>query len=294
MIETKRLGFDPRRAALGSKRSRWPSELARLSAPSVAACRRLRHHPRRGSTKSCRSPTRRWTIARWSNGTRTISTRWILKIDVLALGMLTALRKGFDLLDNALRRAARRSATIPPEETVRLRDDPARRHDRRLPDREPRADVDAAAAEAGKLLRSRHRSRDRAPRPDPGRHGASLLAPACKARSRSSILRRNSKTVLGKTLGVPLFQEQAMRIAIVAAGFTPAEADQLRRAMATFKRAGTIGKLQDQDDRRHGRQRLSARIRRALLPADRRLRRHMAFPKAMRRPSRCSSMPPPG
>ena len=48
------------------------------------------------------------------------------------------------------------------------------------------------------------------------------------------------EAVLKKTLGVPLFQEQAMKIAIVAAGFTPAEADQLRRAMATFKRAGTI------------------------------------------------------
>ena len=48
------------------------------------------------------------------------------------------------------------------------------------------------------------------------------------------------RQVLGKTLGVPLFQEQAMRIAIVAAGFTPAEADQLRRAMATFRRVGTI------------------------------------------------------
>ena len=47
--------------------------------------------------------------------------------------------------------------------------------------------------------------------------------------------------MLGKTLGVPLFQEQAMRIAIVAAGFTPSEADELRRAMATFKRVGTIG-----------------------------------------------------
>jgi error-prone DNA polymerase len=47
--------------------------------------------------------------------------------------------------------------------------------------------------------------------------------------------------VLGKTLGVPLFQEQAMKIAIVAAGFTPGEADQLRRAMATFRRMGTIG-----------------------------------------------------
>jgi error-prone DNA polymerase len=47
--------------------------------------------------------------------------------------------------------------------------------------------------------------------------------------------------VLGKTLGVPLFQEQAMKIAIVAAGFTPSEADRLRRAMATFRKVGTIG-----------------------------------------------------
>ncbi|HVZ51417.1 MAG TPA: DNA polymerase III subunit alpha, partial [Pseudolabrys sp.] len=52
------------------------------------------------------------------------------------------------------------------------------------------------------------------------------------------------KAVLSKTLGVPLFQEQAMKIAIVAAGFTPAEADKLRRAMATFKRVGTIGTFQ--------------------------------------------------
>jgi DNA polymerase III alpha subunit len=49
------------------------------------------------------------------------------------------------------------------------------------------------------------------------------------------------EAVLGKTLGVPLFQEQAMKIAIVAGGFTPGEADRLRRAMATFKRTGTIG-----------------------------------------------------
>ena len=47
--------------------------------------------------------------------------------------------------------------------------------------------------------------------------------------------------VLGHTYGVPLFQEQAMQIAVVAAGFTPAEADRLRRALATFKRMGTIG-----------------------------------------------------
>src|SRR6185369_2036794 len=46
--------------------------------------------------------------------------------------------------------------------------------------------------------------------------------------------------ILGRTLGVPLFQEQAMEIAIVAAGFTPAEADQLRRSMATFKAKGKV------------------------------------------------------
>ena len=51
--------------------------------------------------------------------------------------------------------------------------------------------------------------------------------------------------VLGKTLGVPLFQEQAMKIAIVAAGFTPTEADQLRRAMATFKKDGMLHQFGD-------------------------------------------------
>jgi len=53
------------------------------------------------------------------------------------------------------------------------------------------------------------------------------------------------EAVLAKTLGVPLFQEQAMKIAIVAGGFTPGEADRLRRAMATFKRTGTIGTFRD-------------------------------------------------
>ncbi|MBI1186123.1 MAG: DNA polymerase III subunit alpha [Alphaproteobacteria bacterium] len=53
------------------------------------------------------------------------------------------------------------------------------------------------------------------------------------------------EAVLKRTLGVPLFQEQAMKIAIVAAGFSPPEADKLRRAMATFRRVGTIGQLKE-------------------------------------------------
>jgi error-prone DNA polymerase len=52
------------------------------------------------------------------------------------------------------------------------------------------------------------------------------------------------KSVLGRTKGVPLFQEQAMKLAMVAAGFTPAELNELRRAMATFRRVGTIGRLE--------------------------------------------------
>ena len=100
--------------------------------------------------------------------------------------------------------------------------------------------------------------------------------------------------VLGRTLGVPLFQEQAMKIAIVAAGFTPGEADRLRRAMATFKRVGTIETFQRQDGRGHGRPRLRPRFRRALLPARSRASANTAFPRATRRASPFSSMPRPG
>ena len=54
------------------------------------------------------------------------------------------------------------------------------------------------------------------------------------------------EAVLGKTLGVPLFQEQAMNVAIVGAGFSPSDADRLRRSMATFKSTGGVSHFQDQ------------------------------------------------
>ena len=144
---------------------------------------------------------------------------------------------------------------------------------RRVPGREPRADVDAAAPEAALLLRPRHRGGDRAPRPDPGRHGASLPAPARRAASRSTIPPRRCEAVLGKTLGVPLFQEQAMQIAIVAAGFTPDEADKLRRAMATFRHIGTIHTFREKFIAGMVGNGYAARVRRALLQPDRGLRR---------------------
>ena len=96
--------------------------------------------------------------------------------------------------------------------------------------------------------------------------------------------------VLHKTLGVPLFQEQAMRIAIEAAKFTPEEANGLRRAMATFRNVGTIGKFEDKMignmiargyDRRNSPKTVSSRSR-ALAPT--------AFRKAMPRALRSSSI----
>ena len=82
----------------------------------------------------------------------------------------------------------------------------------------------------------------------PGPIQGGMVQPYVKRRQGLEPVRFPSKElegVLGKTLGVPLFQEQAMLIAVVAAGFTPEEADRLRRSLATFRRMGTIGGFRD-------------------------------------------------
>ena len=219
----------------------------------------------------------------------------MLKIDVLALGMLTCLGKGFDLLERHYGQTGTWLSTLPPEEacvyamisradTIGVFQIESRAQMSMLPRLKPKS-----------FLRSRHRGGDRPPRPDPGRHGASLPAPAPESRADVSYPSPELKAVLEKTLGVPLFQEQAMKIAIVAAGFTPNEADQLRRAMATFKRVGTIGTFRDKMVERHGG---SSGYDRASSPniASSRSRGSapMASPRATPPPSRCSSMPRPG
>ena len=100
----------------------------------------------------------------------------MFKVDVLGLGMMTCLRRGLDLLWNCygIRHTL---SSIPEDEPAVYNMLSARRFHRCVPGRESRADVDAAAIEAGKILRSRHRGRDRAARSDPGRYGASLSAP---------------------------------------------------------------------------------------------------------------------
>ena len=101
----------------------------------------------------------------------------ILKIDVLALGMLTCIRKAFELLERHYGKKLD-LATIPAEDPAGLRDAGPGRLDRRVPGREPGADDHAAAPQAALLLRPRDRGRDRAPGADPGRHGPSVPAPA--------------------------------------------------------------------------------------------------------------------
>ena len=170
----------------------------------------------------------------------------MLKIDVLALGMLTAMKKSLDLIETHYGKALS-LASIPAEDgevydmicradTVGVFQIESRAQMTMLPRLRPRNYYDLVIEVAivrpgpiqGDMVHPYLRRRQGLetvvyPQPSP-QHGAP----------------DELERVLGKTLGVPLFQEQAMRIAIEAAKFTPGEADRLRRAMATFRRVGTI------------------------------------------------------
>ena len=87
--------------------------------------------------------------------------------------------------------------------------------------------------------------------------------------------------MLERTLGVPIFQEQVMQLAMVAAGFTPGEADQLRRAMAAWKRRGGLEPFESKLHRRHARARLRAEeFAAAHLQADPAASANTAFPES--------------
>ena len=167
----------------------------------------------------------------------------ILKIDVLALGMLTALAKSFALL-GAHYGERLTLATIPAEEacvyamiqradTIGVFQIESRAQMSMLPRLKPAKFYDLVIEVA--IVR-------------PGPIQGDMVHPYLRRRQGLEPVAYPSKEleeVLSRTLGVPLFQEQAMKIAIVGAGFTPSEADKLRRAMATFRRVGTIQTFQD-------------------------------------------------
>ncbi len=174
----------------------------------------------------------------------------ILKIDVLALGMLSCLRRAFSLLAQHYGRPLTLSS-IPAEDprvyamiqradTIGVFQIESRAQMSMLPRLKPAKFYDLVIEVAivrpgpiqGDMVHPYLRRRE-------GKEAVVFPAPAPEHGPADEL-----QQVLGKTLGVPLFQEQAMRIAIVAAGFAPAEADRLRRAMATFRRVGTIHTFQ--------------------------------------------------
>lgn len=176
------------------------------------------------------------TIVEWDKDD--LDTLGILKIDVLALGMLSCIRKAFDLLDThyGIRHGLR---TVPEDDpavydmlcqadSVGVFQVESRAQMSMLPRLKPKTFYDLVVEVA--IVR-------------PGPIQGDMVHPYLRRRNGEEPVEFPSdelREVLGKTMGVPLFQEQAMKIAIVAAGFTPPEADGLRRAMATFRRNGTI------------------------------------------------------
>ncbi len=160
----------------------------------------------------------------------------ILKIDCLALGMLTALQKCFALLGDRAPTRPQTLAEIPPEDprvydmicradTVGVFQIESRAQMSMVPRLRPRCFYDLVIEVA--IVR-------------PGPIQGGMVHPYLRRRHGEEPATYPStavRQVLEKTLGVPLFQEQVMRLAVVAAGFTPGEADQLRRAMAAWRRA---------------------------------------------------------
>jgi error-prone DNA polymerase len=174
----------------------------------------------------------------------------IFKVDILALGMLTCIRKCFDLIEAHYGRRYD-LATVPKEDarvyemlcrgdSVGVFQVESRAQMNMLPRLRPREFYDLVIEVA--IVR-------------PGPIQGDMVHPYLRRRNGEEAVEYPSpgaphdpaelKNILGRTLGVPIFQEQAMKIAIEAAQFSPKEANELRKAMATFRSTGTIGKLEE-------------------------------------------------
>ncbi|WP_292060158.1 error-prone DNA polymerase [Brevundimonas sp. UBA5936] len=166
-----------------------------------------------------------------------------MKVDVLALGMLSCMRRGLDLLRQH-KAVDLDLASIPAEDpktyamirkadTLGVFQIESRAQMAMLPRIKPRTFYDLVIEVA--IVR-------------PGPIQGDMVHPYLRRREGKEPVvfpKPELERVLGKTLGVPLFQEQAMRVAIECAGFTASEADQLRRAMATFKFTGGVSHFKD-------------------------------------------------
>jgi error-prone DNA polymerase len=205
----------------------------------------------------------------------------ILKVDVLGLGMLSCIRKALDLLGKHYPGALNTNSAVMPREggassahdnrlamsagSSACADNDARRLDLssipsedsavyRMLSRADSLGVFQVESRAQMTMLPRLRPKKfydliiEVAIVRPGPIQGDMVHPYLRRREGKEPVDYPSpelEAILSKTMGVPLFQEQAMKIAIVAGGFTPGEADKLRRAMATFKRTGTIGTFRD-------------------------------------------------
>lgn len=179
------------------------------------------------------------TVIQWNKDD--LDELGILKVDVLALGMLSAIRRCFELVQQHHGRELSLS-TIPAgdtptydmicaADTTGVFQIESRAQMSMLPRLRPRCFYDLVIEVA--IVR-------------PGPIQGNMVHPFLAARENpdAAVYPNDAvRRVLEKTLGVPIFQEQAMRLAVVAAGFTPGEADQLRRAMAAWRRPGVIDRF---------------------------------------------------
>ncbi|HEX8513543.1 MAG TPA: error-prone DNA polymerase [Allosphingosinicella sp.] len=170
----------------------------------------------------------------------------IMKLDVLGLGMLGCMRRAFDLLrahkgldmnlwsDVLQEDDPKVFAMIQKADTIGTFQIESRAQMSMLPRMKPKEFYDIVIQVA--IVR-------------PGPIQGDMVHPYLRRREGKEKVEFPSpelKAVLGKTLGVPLFQEQAMNVAIVGAGFSPSDADRLRRGMATFKSTGGVSRFEDQ------------------------------------------------
>ncbi len=174
------------------------------------------------------------TVIQWDKND--IEALGLLKVDVLALGMLSAVRRALDLLGLRMQDIPAEDAAtyemISRADTIGVFQIESRAQMSMLPRLQPREFYDLVVQVA--IVR-------------PGPIQGGMVHPYLKRRERLRATgeplrfsRPELEEVLKRTCGVPIFQEQAMQLAVVAAGFTPGEADQLRRAMGSWQRKGGI------------------------------------------------------
>ena len=224
-------GFDPRNRVIG--------EVIEITQELVGFPRHLSQHPggfvidnRRLSrlvpVENASMPDR--TVIQWDKDD--LDAMGLLKVDVLGLGMLSCIRRGLALV-------GKRMQDIPPEDpkvyemiqradTIGVFQIESRAQMSMLPRLKPTCFYDLVIEVA--IVR-------------PGPITGGMVHPYLRRREGKEPVTYASedvRKVLERTLGVSIFQEQVMQLAVVAAGFTPGEADQLRRAMAAWKRRGGL------------------------------------------------------